>query len=138
MITMFNIVQYAFILYLQIYFNSSTEAYEKTKKGNILGFIYFAPNFTQSMLEVWHKKEDAQNGSFDNSKVQITLDNVNRILYDGVKRKLTVLYEVFIKDIFKNCHIPEKCASLPIELMTPLFGDKLSYKDTNSPGVVMM
>ncbi|CAO1421594.1 unnamed protein product [Diamesa tonsa] len=122
----------------KIYYNSSTEAYEKTKKGNILGFIYFAPNFTQSMLEVWNKKGEAQNGSFDNSKVQITLDNVNRILYNEVKRKLVELYEIFIKDIFKNCHIPEKCASLPLEIMTPIFGANLSYKDTNLPGILMM
>ena len=90
------------------------------------------------MMEVWHKKGDAQNGSFDNSKVQVTLDNVNRILYTEVKRTLINLYEVFLKDIFKNCHIPEKCASLPIEIMTPIFGANISYKNTNSPGVLMM
>ncbi|CAO1421700.1 unnamed protein product [Diamesa serratosioi] len=122
----------------KIFINSSNEAYERTKRGNIMGFVYFAPNFTQSMLDIWNNKGDAPNGSFDNSKIQITLDNVNRILYNDAKRKFLELFEVFIKELFQDCHLEPKCASLPIEMMRPLFGADLPYKETLSPGIMMM
>lgn len=90
------------------------------------------------MLEVWNLKGEADNGSFDNSKVQIVLDNVNRVLYNEAKRKLMELYEEFIGELFKECHISDKYARLPIDMMTPLFGANLSYKETTSPGIMMM
>lgn len=90
------------------------------------------------MLEIWDKKGDAQNGSFDNSKVQITLDNVNRVLYNDVKKNLIDLYEVFIVNLLKDCHVSEKCASQPIEFMRPIFGADLSFKDTTLSGIIMM
>lgn len=55
-----------------------------------------------------------------------------------MERKLREHYQTFINDILTDCNIPQSVASIPINLLEPIYGSEdMEFQQYVAPGVVM-
>lgn len=104
----------------------------------IIGFIHFASNFTESIVQIRDDGRDADDGSFLNSEIQIRLDMSNQQVAYFLERKLREIYGDFAQNLMMDCELPKSLGSIPVRFETPIYGAfDTPYKDYAAPGVIM-
>lgn len=120
------------------YYSSFDEAYVDAKKGRVMGVIYFAKNFTQSMQDIRDEASYASEGSFDNAEIKIYMDKSDQQLTFFLEKKLMQTYHEFIEKLMGDCKYPIKAGNIPIDFKDPIYGSIDGvYTDYIAPGVVM-
>ena len=120
------------------FYNSFDEAYADAKKGKVIGVIYFAKNFTESLTSIRDEGRNAEKGSFLNSEIQIYMDKSDQQLTFFLEKKLRQTYLEFAQNLMSDCEFPIKLGNVPIDFMTPIYGSFDGvYTDYMAPGVVM-
>lgn len=120
------------------YYNTFDEAYADAKKGNVIGVIYFAMNYTESLAERRDEGRNADEGSFENSEVQIYMDKSDQQLTFFLEKRLHETYKEFAEQLMTDCEFPIKLSNVPIDFMTPIYGSFDGvYTDYMAPGIVM-
>lgn len=120
------------------FYNSFDEAYADARKGKVMGVIYFAKNFTESLTEIRDDGRNADEGSFANSEIQIFMDKSDQQLTFFLEKKLRQTYLEFAQGLMGDCGLPLKLGNIPIDFLNPIYGSFDGvYTDYMAPGVVM-
>lgn len=120
------------------FYKSFDEAYADARRGKVMGVIYFAKNFTESLTEIRDDGRNAAEGSFINSEIQIYMDKSDQQLTFFLEKKLRQTYLEFAQGLMGDCEFPIKMGNIPIDFMNPIYGSFDGvYTDYMAPGVVM-
>lgn len=120
------------------YYDSFEKAYADAKRGKVIGVVYFARNFTESMKELRDEASFASDGSFDSSEIKIYMDKSDQQLTFFLEKKLLQTYKEFIEKLMGDCNYPIKAGNVPIDFLDPIYGSFDGvYTDYIAPGVVM-
>lgn len=123
---------------VQIHFNSVEEAYAESKKANIIGFIYFAPNFTDAIRDTLNNARYAENSSFADREIQVRLDMSNQQVAFFLERKLREAYGSFAQKLMTDCQLPKALASIPVNFQKPVYSSfDADFQEYAAPGVIM-
>lgn len=120
------------------FYKSFDEAYADARRGKVMGVIYFAKNFTESLTEIRDDGRNAAEGSFVNSEIQIFMDKSDQQLTFFLEKKLRQTYLEFAQGLMGDCGFPLKLGNIPIDFLNPIYGSFDGvYTDYMAPGVVM-
>ncbi|XP_055325391.1 ABC transporter G family member 23 [Sitodiplosis mosellana] len=123
---------------IQVHFNSKEEAYAEAKKANIIGFVHFASNFTESIKDILDNNRDARNGSFESREIQVRLDMSNQQVAFFLERKLRETYGEFAQKLMIDCELPRALATIPINFKKPVYSSfDADFQEYAAPGVIM-
>lgn len=122
----------------QIPFDTVEEAYASARRADIIGYVHFQSNFTESTDYVQEKGRQADEGSIENSRINIRLDMSNQQVAYFLERKLRETFGDFAKNVMNDCEFPEKLGSIPVRFENPVFGTfDAEFREYAAPGVVM-
>lgn len=122
----------------QIHFDSKEEAYAEAKRANIIGFVYFAPNFTASVKDTLDNGREALNGSFETREIQVQLDMSNQQNAYFLERKLREAYGSFAQKLMTDCELPARLATIPVNFQKPVYSSfDADFQEYAAPGVIM-
>uniref|UniRef100_A0A336MEP9 CSON012244 protein n=1 Tax=Culicoides sonorensis TaxID=179676 RepID=A0A336MEP9_CULSO len=122
----------------QIHYKTWDEAYAQARKGNIIGIIRFAPNFTESLADIHENGRKADNGSFDSTDIEIFLDKSDQQVTFFLERNLLVTFKEFAETLMSDCGYPKALGNVPITFMEPVYGSlNEEFTEFMAPGVVM-
>lgn len=120
------------------YYSNFDDAYADAKKGIVMGIVYFARNFTESLMNIRDDGRNAANGSFTNGEIQIYMDKSDQQLTFYLEKKLRQTYLEFSQGIMADCDLPLKLGNIPMDFTDPIYGSYDGvYTDYMAPGVVM-
>lgn len=120
------------------FYRTFDEAYADARRGKVMGVIYFARNFTESLTEIRDEGRNAVEGSFLNSEIQIYMDKSDQQLTFFLEKKLRQTYLEFAQNLMGDCEFPIKLGNIPMDFMTPIYGSYDGvYTDYMAPGIVM-
>ncbi|KAG5674743.1 hypothetical protein PVAND_004694 [Polypedilum vanderplanki] len=123
---------------IKYFYDTFDAAYQDAKKGKVMGVIYFAKNFTQSMADIRDEGRFANEGSFFNAEIQIFMDKSDQQLTFFLEKKLRQTYQEFAQSLMADCNYPVKLGNIPIDFEQPIYGSYDGvYTDYIAPGVVM-
>jgi hypothetical protein len=123
---------------IKSYYDTFDAAYQDARKGKVMGVIYFASNFTQSMADIRDEGRYASEGSFYNAEIQIFMDKSDQQLTFFLEKKLRQTYMEFAQELMADCKYPVKLGNIPIDFAQPIYGSYDGvYTDYIAPGVVM-
>jgi hypothetical protein len=120
------------------YYQTFDEAYRDAKKGKVMGVIYFAKNFTESMSAIRDDGRFAEEATFFSAEIQVYMDKSDQQLTFFLEKKLRQTYQEFTEKLMGDCNYPVKLGNIPINFEMPIYGsfDGI-YTDYIAPGVVM-
>lgn len=120
------------------YYQTFDEAYRDAKKGKVIGVIYFAKNFTESMSSIRDDGRFAEESTFFSSEIQVYMDKSDQQLTFFLEKKLRQTYQEFTEQLMRDCEYPVKLGNIPIRFEMPIYGSFDGvYTDYIAPGVVM-
>jgi ABC-2 family transporter protein len=123
---------------IKYYYDTFNEAYKDAKKGKVMGVVYFAKNFTESMVQLRDDGRFSEEGSFLNSEIQIYMDKSDQQLTFFLEKKLRQTYQEFAEKLMADCQYPIKLGNIPMNFDKPIYGSYEGvYTDYIAPGVVM-
>ena len=93
---------------IKVYYKTFEEAFHDAKKGKIIGFMYFAKNFTESLNTVQTQGRFTDDGSASNSKIEIRMDQSDLQLTFFLQARFYQLYKRFTEHLMADCHLPLK------------------------------
>lgn len=93
---------------IKVYYKTFAEAYHDAKKGKIIGFMYFARNFTDSLNAVQTQGRSTDDGSAANSRIEIRMDQSDLQLTFFLQAKFYQLYARFMQNLMSDCNLPLK------------------------------
>ena len=103
-----------------------------------MGVVYFAKNFTESLANLRDDGRNANNGSFENSEIQIYMDKSDQQLTFFLEKKLRQTYQEFAQQLMADCEFPIKLGNIPIDFEMPVYGTfDDEFTSYIAPGVVM-
>ena len=116
------------------YFNTLEEAYDATKQTNIIGFIFFSSNFTESLPFF---NDGVENDFSDNGVVQIYLDqtDLQKILF--IRRKIYEIYKEFAMSLQLDCNKSREAVASPINFEAYYGSLDSEVKYTMIPGFIL-
>lgn len=121
------------------YYKTYDEAFTAAKKGQIIGFIYFARNFTESLNAVQEQGRFADDGSADNSRIQIRMDQSDLQLTFFLQARFYQLYKTFAQNMMADCQLPIKLGTIPISFEEPIYGNfDNDFKNSMAPPMIMV
>ncbi|XP_061386051.1 ABC transporter G family member 20 [Musca vetustissima] len=122
----------------RVFYSNLEEAHRDAKKAKILGYVYFARNFSTSMQTFLEDGRYAEDDAIDNSQVTVHLDNTDRQISYYLERKLREVYGSFIKEVVSDCNYSPSLASIPVNMQEPIYGtEDMEFQRYVAPGVVM-
>lgn len=123
---------------IKLYYKTYEEAYADARKGKVMAVIYFANNFTESLMNIRDDGRNSIPGSFESSEIQIYMDKSDQQLTFFLEKKLRQTYLEFAQDLMRDCEFPIKLGNVPMDFEKPIYGsyDGL-YTDYMAPGIVM-
>lgn len=120
------------------FYNSFDDAYAEARKGKVMAVLYFAKNFTESIMNIRDDGRNADQGSFTSSEIKIYMDKSDQQLTFFLEKKLRQTYLEFAEQMMADCKLPIKLGNVPIDFATPIYGSfDGEYTDYMAPGVVM-
>lgn len=123
---------------IQIHFNSKEEAYAEAKRANIIGYIHFESNFTESIKDILDNGRAATDISFDNREIVVRLDMSNQQVAYFLERKLREAYAEFAQKLMIDCELPKGLATIPIHFEKPVYSTfDADFQEYAAPGVIM-
>lgn len=115
------------------------EAYHDAKRGKIIGFFYFAKNFTESLNAVQIDGRFTDDGSADNSRIEIRMDQSDLQLTYFTQARIYQTFGKFIQNLMVDCELPVKIGSIPISFETPIYGSyEADFKHSMAPPMIMV
>lgn len=119
------------------YYKTFDEAFVDAKKGKIIGFMYFAQNFTESLDTVQQFGRYSDDGSADNSKIQLFMDQSDLQLTFFLQAKFYQTYKQFTQNMMADCKLPVKLGNVPVNFETPIYGSyDTDFKNSMAPPMV--
>lgn len=126
-------------LAIKQYYSSYDEAYEDARKGKIFGFLYFARNFTESLNEVQEASRGSDDGSVDNSRIEIRMDQSDLQLTFFTQAKLYQTYKQFSENLMTDCKFSKNIGNIPVVFEEPVYGSFDSdFKHSMAPPMIMV
>lgn len=123
---------------VQRHFDTVEEAYAESRKANIIGFIYFAPNFTDAIKDTLDNARNALNSSFVDREIQVRLDMSNQQVAYFLERKLREAYGSFAQKLMTDCELPKALATIPVNFQKPVYSSfDADFQEYAAPGVIM-
>lgn len=121
------------------HYKSYDEAFLDAKKGKIIGFMYFANNFTESLDTVQKEGRSADDGSADNSKIQIFMDQSDLQLTFFLQSKFYQIFKNFTQHMMADCNLPIKLGNVPVNFEQPIYGSyDTDFKHSMAPPMVSL
>lgn len=121
----------------KVHYKTFDEAYRDAKKGKIFGFMYFARNFTESLEMVQTNGRFSEDGSADNSKIQIYMDQSDLQLTFFMQLKFYEIYKNFTQHMMSDCQLPIKLGNVPVSFEKPIYGSfDTDFKHSMAPPMV--
>lgn len=119
------------------YYSSFDEAFVDAKRGKIIGFMYFAKNFTEALDTVQRDGRDADDGSADNSRIDIYMDHSDLQLTFFLQSKFYQIYKNFTQHLMMDCNLPIKLGNVPVSFEKPIYGSyDTDFKHSMAPPMV--
>lgn len=87
-----------------------------------MGVIYFAANFTESFSERTFIKMQKTNEIYNNSDIQVYLDQSDLQWSLFLKKKIFETYKEFSEMLFGDCGLPKKLGNVPVAFQQPIYG----------------
>ena len=123
----------------KIFYQTYDEAYKDARKGNIIGIIEMASNFTESLMTVQNTHEQVDIAIRNSSRIKIQMDQTNHQLTFFIQRKLYDAYQKYSEEMLIDCDLPKKLDSIPVDFRKPIFGQyEADFRETMAPAMVMV
>jgi ABC-2 family transporter protein len=124
---------------IKTHYKSFDEAYHDAKRGKIIGFMYFARNFTESLDTVQVNAKAADDGSAENSRIQIFMDQSDLQLTFFLQSKFYQIYKNFTQHMMGECKLPIKLGNVPVNFEQPIYGSyDTDFKHSMAPPMIMV
>lgn len=124
---------------IKTYYKSFDDAFDDAKRGKIIGFMYFARNFTESLDMVQTNGRFSDDGSADNSRIQIYMDQSDLQLTFFLQSKFYQIYKNFTQHMMSECNLPIKLGNVPVNFETPIYGSyDTDFKHSMAPPMIMV
>lgn len=121
------------------YYKTYDEAYADAKKGKIIGFMYFAPNFTESLTAVQTTGRLTDDGSAENSRISIRMDQSDLQLTFFMQLRFYQTYKQFVQHLSTDCGFAAKVGTIPIVFEDPVYGNyDADFKHSMAPPMIMV
>lgn len=104
------------------FYSTIREANGEVLKGEVVGVVHFAKNFSKAFEERRDNTGFLEEGSLDSSEIQIWLDMGDRQIGTHMQRKLYDRYFEVSKEVFSKCEIDPKYSESPLRFEKPIFG----------------
>lgn len=124
---------------IKVPYKTYDEAYADAKRGKIIGFIHFAPNFTESLNTLQTLGREADSGSVDNSRINFRMDQSDLQLTFYMQLTFYQIYKDFVQNMMGDCNLPIKLGTIPVSFEQPIYGDfKNDFKQSMAPPMIMV
>lgn len=121
------------------YYKTYDEAFSDAKKGKIIGFMYFARNFSESLNAVQESGRFADDGSAQNSRIEIRMDQSDLQLTFFLQARFYQTYKRFTENMMADCQLPIKLGSIPVSFEQPIYGNfDADFKHSMAPPMIMV
>lgn len=121
------------------YYKSFDDAFKDAKRGKIIGFMHFARNFTEALDAVQREGRFSDDGSADNSRIQIFMDQSDLQLTFFLQSKFYQIYKNFTQHMMADCNLPIKLGNVPVNFETPIYGSyDTDFKNSMAPPMVSL
>lgn len=121
-------------LYLQKYFKSFEDAYQETKLGNIVGFIQFSSNFSESFPFFNNK---AKSDHSDNGFIQVYLDQSDLQITSMIQRNIYETYQNFSEKLMTDCGKSRDAGSSSMVFEAAFGSIDFNFKSSIVPGFLI-
>lgn len=122
----------------KVFYRDYQTAFDDASRGVVVGIIYFASNFTESLETVNKEREQTLDSIFDHSRIQIFMDRTDQLITFFLDRKIWETYKEYSEQLMSDCDLPIKSGNIPINLMEPIYGSYNSdYTDSMAPGLIL-
>jgi hypothetical protein len=119
---------------VKVPYTSYDEAFKDAKKGKIIGFMYFARNFTESLDSVQASGRFADDGSAENSRIAIRMDQSDLQLTFFLQARFYMTYKKFSQSMMADCNLPIKLGDIPVSFEEPIYGSfTTDFKHSMAP-----
>lgn len=124
---------------IKVFYDTYEKALADAKSGKIIGFIYFASNFTESLDLVQQDGRFSDDGSADNSKIQIRMDQSDLQLTFFLQAKFYQTYKKFSQNMMSDCELPINLGNVPVTFEDPIYGNyEADFKHSMAPAMIMV
>jgi ABC-2 family transporter protein len=121
------------------YYKTYEEAYDDAKKGKIIGFVHFARNFTESLDAVQTLGKSADDGSAENSRIVIRMDQSDLQLTFFMQARFYQTYKQFAENMMSDCQLPIRLGNIPVSFEEPIYGSfDADFKHSMAPPMIMV
>ncbi|XP_054726104.1 ABC transporter G family member 23 [Anastrepha obliqua] len=122
----------------RVYYKTEEEAFSAAKRTEILGYIRFPHNFSESMKARLDDGRYADDGTVENAELTVHIDMTDQQIGYFIERKLREIFGSFIKSVLIDCNLPTGLGNIPIQFQEPVYGSVDSeFQQYVAPGVVM-
>ncbi|XP_014089830.1 ABC transporter G family member 20 [Bactrocera oleae] len=122
----------------RVYYKTEEEAYNAAKRTEVLGYIMFPNNFSESMRVRMEEGRYADNGAVENSELSVHIDMTDQQIGYFIERKLRDSFGSFVKNVLAECNLPAGLGNIPIQFQEPVYGSfDIEFQQYVAPGVVM-
>jgi hypothetical protein len=119
------------------HYSTFDEAFHDAKRGKIIGFMHFEKNFTESLDTVQREGREADDGSADNSRIQIYMDQSDLQLTFFLQSKFYQIFKNFTQHMMADCNLPTKLGNVPVNFEEPIYGSyETDFKHSMAPPMV--
>lgn len=122
----------------RVYYNNTVDAFQAAKRTDIVGYIHFPSNFSESMQSVLEDGRFADDSTLDNAELTVHIDMTDQQIAYFIERKLRDSFSKFMKSVLADCNLPTTLANLPVQFQDPVHGSfDIEFQQYVAPGVVM-
>ncbi|XP_017062990.1 ABC transporter G family member 20 [Drosophila eugracilis] len=120
------------------YYSSEADALSDAKRATTVGYLYFAQNFSDSILSVMEDGIHTSDGAVDHAELSIHIDMTDQQVAYFMQRKLRDKFSSFMRSVVKDCNVSSAIVDLPVQFQDPIFGSTdIEFQQYCAPGVVM-
>ncbi|XP_053946025.1 ABC transporter G family member 23 [Anastrepha ludens] len=122
----------------RVYYKTEEEAFSAAKRTEVLGYIRFPHNFSESMKARLDDGRYADDGTVENAELTVHIDMTDQQIGYFIERKLRDIFGSFIKSVLIDCNLPTGLGNIPIQFQEPVYGSvDIEFQQYVAPGVVM-
>ncbi|XP_060578520.1 ABC transporter G family member 20-like isoform X2 [Ruditapes philippinarum] len=112
-------------------------AFRSVQQAKTWGLVSIGENFTTDLM-LRFQGGNLSDSVIDGSSIKLQLDSTNEQVAIVLMKKITDAFELFAKEMLTKMKINPKLASLPIEMLKPVYGDlDATFTEFMAPGVII-
>lgn len=120
------------------FYSSTEEAYQDVKKGHIVGYLHFKPNFTRAIDEILGDGRVASDETFDQRELTVRMDKSDQQITYFLERRLLDTFHDFAEQLMVDCKFPKNLVNVPVNFVGTFHGTlNDEYTDFVAPGIIM-